>query len=148
VLVVRRSWWTVFGAERCATTRTTGARCSRSSRSSAARSAPPTATSGPAACRRRRHATAPLPTGELFAHAVGYSYTPFGRAGLERYYNDQLIGRRTSWSASSTRSWRRRVGDDLQHDARRRAPAGRASTRSHGRKGAVVALDVKTGACW
>ncbi len=32
------------------------------------------------------------PTRDLFAHAVGYSYTSIGRAGLERSHNDELTG--------------------------------------------------------
>ena len=33
------------------------------------------------------------PTGELFAHAVGYYYTDLGSSGLERYRQEQLTGR-------------------------------------------------------
>ena len=32
------------------------------------------------------------PTRDLFAHAVGYSYTSIGRAGIERSHNDELTG--------------------------------------------------------
>jgi penicillin-binding protein A len=32
------------------------------------------------------------PEGELFSHAVGYSFTEVGRSGLEQYYNDDLSG--------------------------------------------------------
>ena len=56
--------------------------------------------------RRRRHACwparssspttatcAPIRPGRLFSHAVGYSFVRQGRAGLERYYDDDLSGR-------------------------------------------------------
>src|SRR5437868_9056681 len=33
------------------------------------------------------------PTGEEFAHAIGYSYVNFGSAGLERFRNSELDGR-------------------------------------------------------
>jgi penicillin-binding protein A len=32
------------------------------------------------------------PEGELFSHAVGYSFTEVGRSGLEQFYNDDLSG--------------------------------------------------------
>ena len=34
------------------------------------------------------------PGGDLFGHAIGYSYTTLGRAGLERSRNDDLAGKR------------------------------------------------------
>ena len=33
------------------------------------------------------------PQGRLFSHAVGYSFVRQGRAGLERFYDDDLSGR-------------------------------------------------------
>ncbi len=32
------------------------------------------------------------PDGELFPHAIGYSFTEVGRSGLEQFYNDDLSG--------------------------------------------------------
>jgi peptidoglycan glycosyltransferase len=87
------------------------------------------------------------PTGELFAHAVGYSYTTIGRAGLERSRNDELTGRRTELvSAFESILGRPNVGDDVRTtlDARAQRVALDALGGS-GHKGALVALDVKTG---
>jgi peptidoglycan glycosyltransferase len=86
------------------------------------------------------------PPAALFPHAVGYSYTNLGRAGLERFRNDDLVGRRSELN-SILDQLRGRVqeGDDvvttLDPRAQRAALAGLA-----GRKGSVVALDPRTGA--
>jgi peptidoglycan glycosyltransferase len=86
------------------------------------------------------------PAGGLFAHAVGYSYTRFGRAGLERSYNDELTGQNGELgSLIDELTGTEREGDDvitaLDPGAQRVAIQGLA-----GRKGAVVALDPRTGA--
>jgi peptidoglycan glycosyltransferase len=86
------------------------------------------------------------PTGELFAHPVGFTSLDRGRIGLEEYYNDELTGRRTDPIGALERLLGPRdVGDDLRTtlvpDAQQAAYDGLA-----GRNGAVVALDVKTGA--
>lgn len=86
------------------------------------------------------------PTGGLFSHAVGYSFTTLGRAGLEKSRNDDLIGNRNDISSLLDQlRGRRRVGDDvittLEPKAQRTALSALA-----GRKGAVVALDPRTGA--
>src|SRR3954452_25369225 len=87
--------------------------------------------------------------GDLFGHPVGYAFTNIGRSGLEQSYNDELTGRRTELlSVFDSLLNRRRVGQDLETtldgkaqrvalDGLRASPSGR---------GAVVALDVKTGA--
>ena len=85
------------------------------------------------------------PTGDVFAHAVGYSYTTTGRAGLEREYNDPLTGRRTELiGVVDSLLGEDRVGDrlatSLNPEGQRVALEGLA-----GRPGAVVALDVSTG---
>src|SRR5215212_2940408 len=87
------------------------------------------------------------PTGELFAHAVGYSYTTIGRAGLERSRDAELTGERTELvSALESLLGRSDRGDDvrttLDGDAQRTAVD---ALRASGHKGALVALDVKTG---
>jgi peptidoglycan glycosyltransferase len=86
------------------------------------------------------------PAGGLFAHAVGYSFTRFGRAGLERSYNDELTGFDGELgSLVDELAGTEREGDDvetaLDPAAQRAAIAG-----LNGRKGAVVALDPATGA--
>ncbi len=86
------------------------------------------------------------PTGKLFSQAVGFDSVRFGRAGLERFYNDRLVGR-TSELASIVDSLveKDQVGDDLQTTLDPKAQ--RVAFELLGeRKGAVVALDVKTGA--
>ena len=86
------------------------------------------------------------PTGELFAHPVGFTSLDRGRLGLEDYYNDALTGRRTDAIGAIQRLLGPRdVGDDLRTwldpKAQETAFQGLA-----GRPGAVVAMDVKTGA--
>ena len=55
------------------------------------------------------------PTGKLFAQPVGFDAVRFGRAGLERYYNDRLIGRKEELaSLVDSLVERDQVGDDLQ----------------------------------
>jgi peptidoglycan glycosyltransferase len=88
------------------------------------------------------------PTADLFAHAIGYSFTTIGRAGLERSRNDELTGRRTELvSAFESILGRPKEGDDIRTtlDARAQKVALGALEQS-GHKGAVVALGVKTGA--
>jgi peptidoglycan glycosyltransferase len=86
------------------------------------------------------------PTGELFSHPVGFTSLDRGRIGLEEYYNDPLTGRRSDPIGALERLLGPRdVGDDLRSalssDGQEAAYEGLAD-----RKGAVVALDVKTGA--
>jgi penicillin-binding protein A len=86
------------------------------------------------------------PTGDLFAHPVGFFSIDRGTVGLEDYYDDQLSGRSTSAIDALARLLGpQKVGDDLKTTlspkAQRAAFDGLA-----GRNGAVVALDVKTGA--
>ena len=87
------------------------------------------------------------PDGELFAHAVGYSYTSIGRAGTERAHNDQLIGRRSELiTAFESIFGRSNVGDDvhttLDVNAQRAAVQ---ALQASGHQGALVALGVKSG---
>jgi peptidoglycan glycosyltransferase len=146
ILVFATSWWTVFGAEGLRDNpnnrralleeqRIKRGRILAADRRTLARPVP-----APNDTWTRR-----WPTGRLFAHSVGYSYTSFGRAGLERYYNDQLIGRRTELvSVVDSLLGSDDVGDDLQTTLDPRAQQV-AVDALNGRKGAVVALDVKSG---
>ena len=87
------------------------------------------------------------PTGELFAHAIGYSYTSIGRAGLERSRNDVLTGERTELvSALESILGRSNEGDDIRTtlDSRAQQVALDALAAS-GHRGALVALGTKTG---
>jgi penicillin-binding protein A len=87
------------------------------------------------------------PSGDLFAHAIGYSYTSIGRAGLEESRNDLLTGQRTELvTALQSIFGRSDVGDDIRTtlDSRAQREAVSALEQS-GHKGALVAIDVKTG---
>jgi penicillin-binding protein A len=86
------------------------------------------------------------PEDGLFAHALGYSFTRYGRAGLEQSRNDALSGTTNELGTIFDRlSGSEPEGDDVQTTldpaAQRVAIQGLA-----GRKGAVVALDPQTGA--
>ena len=143
------SRWTVFEADGLRDNPPTSARCSRSSGSSAARSAPPTAR-----CWRRtatrpgRRLHAALPAGALFAHAVGYAFTSHRARRLE-----QSLQRRADRARATSSST---LFDELLGPPARATTCAPRSTREaqqvaidgarRGRKGAVVALDAKTGA--
>jgi peptidoglycan glycosyltransferase len=82
---------------------------------------------------------------QITSHAIGYSYTNLGRAGLERSRNDALIGERNeNDSLIDDVLGHEQVGDNvtttLDLDAQRVALEQLA-----GRKGAVVALEPDTG---
>jgi peptidoglycan glycosyltransferase len=86
------------------------------------------------------------PVGGLFAHAVGYSFTTLGRAGLERSRNDDLAGKRNELtSVLDQLRGKRQTGDSVRTTL---DPAAQrvAYSALAGRKGAVVALDPSTGA--
>ena len=86
------------------------------------------------------------PTGELFAQAVGFTSLDRGRTGLEDYYNDPLTGRRNDAIGALERLLGPQdVGDDLRTTLDPRAQET-AFQGLAGRNGAVVALDVHTGA--
>jgi penicillin-binding protein A len=86
------------------------------------------------------------PQGRLFSHAVGYSFVRQGRAGLERFYDDDLSGRTSDLRSLVDRlSGTEQAGDNLVTSLN---PAAQrvALQQLGGRKGAVVALDPRTGA--
>jgi peptidoglycan glycosyltransferase len=88
--------------------------------------------------------TYPLP--RLFPHAVGYSFIDRGSAGLERFYDDDLAGRKSQLGGLIDRlGGSEREGDDLVTSL---DPAAQrvAEQQLGNRKGAVVALDPRTGA--
>jgi penicillin-binding protein A len=101
-------------------------------------------TRGEGGTYRRRY-----PLDSLFGHPVGYAFTSIGRSGLEQQYNDALTGRRTELvSVFDSLLNKKRTGQDLETTlnarAQRVALQGLRNTPSG--KGAVVAMDVKTGA--
>ncbi len=86
------------------------------------------------------------PTGKLFALAVGYDNVRYGRAGLEKYYNDQLVGNKAELtSLIDSLGSKKQVGDDLQTNLDPKAQKV-ATQLMQGHKGAIVALGVKDGA--
>jgi peptidoglycan glycosyltransferase len=86
------------------------------------------------------------PSGRLFSHAVGYSFVRQGRAGLERFYDDDLSGRNSELGSLVDRlSGSEQEGDNLLTSLDPGAQRV-ALQQLGGRKGAVVALDPKTGA--
>ncbi|HEX7299295.1 MAG TPA: penicillin-binding transpeptidase domain-containing protein [Solirubrobacteraceae bacterium] len=86
------------------------------------------------------------PEGTLFAHAVGYDFVTRGRSGLERAYDDDLSGRKTELGSVFERlTGGAREGDDLVTTLDPSAQRV-ALQQLGGRKGAVVALDPRTGA--
>jgi penicillin-binding protein A len=87
------------------------------------------------------------PTRDLFAHAIGYSFTTIGRAGLERSRNDVLTGERTELvSALESILGRSNEGDDIRTTLNAEAQqVAMDALEGSGHKGALVALGVKTG---
>jgi peptidoglycan glycosyltransferase len=87
------------------------------------------------------------PAGDLFAHAVGYSYVSSGDSGLEKFYNDQLSGTNDKQLSSFLEQLGGgpKQGDDLRTNldpaAQREAMAALGP-----RAGAIVALEPSTGA--
>lgn len=86
------------------------------------------------------------PEGGLFSHAIGYSYTTLGRAGLERSRNDDLAGRRGELGSVIDRViGRDPIGDNVLTTLDPRAQRI-ALGALNGRKGSVVAIEPSTGA--
>ncbi|HEY7619936.1 MAG TPA: penicillin-binding transpeptidase domain-containing protein [Solirubrobacteraceae bacterium] len=86
------------------------------------------------------------PQGRLFSHAVGYSFVRQGRAGLERFYDDDLSGRSGDFGSLIDRlSGSEKEGDNL-HTTLNPGAQRVALQQLGGRKGAVVALNPRTGA--
>jgi penicillin-binding protein A len=87
------------------------------------------------------------PAGEAFAQAIGYSYTNLGSSGLERYRNPALSGQGGTNLQSildqlqGTKPRGEKLITTLDPRAQRVANAALA-----GHRGAVVALDPRTGA--
>jgi peptidoglycan glycosyltransferase len=85
------------------------------------------------------------PTKDMFAQAIGYSYTTLGRSGLEQFRNDPLTGRRTELiGAIDSLLNKRGEGDSVRTTLNTKAQQA-AITGLAGRKGAVVALEPSTG---
>jgi penicillin-binding protein A len=85
------------------------------------------------------------PLGALFSHLIGYDSPQFGRSGLEKQYNDFLLGYKPSrgWVEEMTKKVEE--GYDLHITVDSGVQRAAASALGE-RKGAVVAINPKTGA--
>jgi peptidoglycan glycosyltransferase len=89
---------------------------------------------------RRRY-----PTGELFAHSVGYSFLSVGRSALEQERNDELTGQRDDVSSVIDQlAGKQPEGHELLTTLDPQAQKA-AFEALAGQRGAVVALEPKTG---
>jgi peptidoglycan glycosyltransferase len=96
---------------------------------------------GPAGTWVRRYPSAE----RLVPHAVGYSYTNLGRAGLERYRNDDLVGHSNGLTSLVDQFMGRQPdGNDVVTNLDLNAQRV-ALDQLNGRKGAIVALEPSTG---
>ncbi len=85
------------------------------------------------------------PTGELFAHPVGYSYAFYGQSGLEKFWDPQLTGEsRSTFSVLDQLLGR---GGDQQNMVTNLDLGGQqlAQQQMATHRGAVVVLDPRTG---
>ena len=146
-LVFATSWWTVFGAKGLDDNRFNRRELLEEARIKRglikARDGKVLARSVPARGETYRRT---YPEGDLFSHAVGYSFTDLGRSGLERSRNDPLTGENEEiTSLIDELRGRAREGDDvittLDSEAQRAAVDA-----LDGQRGSIVALDPRTGA--
>ena len=91
--------------------------------------------------------TRTYPTGEEFAHAVGYYYIDLGRTGLESYRNSQLSGQSGTnlQSILDQLQGKRKQGNDVYTTLDPGAQQV-ANSALEGHEGAVVALEPRSGA--
>jgi peptidoglycan glycosyltransferase len=147
ILIGFTSNWTVFGAERLRDNTKNARELLEQAR---IRRGVSRADAGALLARSLRRADDSFsrlyPQDRLFSHAVGYSFTRYGRAGLERSRNDALSGTTNELGTIFDRlSGGEPEGDDVHTTLD--AGAQRAAIQGlGGRKGAVVALDPQTGA--
>jgi len=86
------------------------------------------------------------PAANPFAHALGYSFARTAQAGLERERNDELTGKNSEVGTIVDQlTGKKQVGNDLYTTLDPKAQQA-ALNGLAGRKGAVVALDPRTGA--
>jgi penicillin-binding protein A len=85
------------------------------------------------------------PLGDVFSHAVGYSFVEFGRAGLERSRNDQLAGEQNEFESIVDELFgSEREGFDMQTTLDVEAQRTALSALG-GRRGSVVAIEPSSG---
>jgi penicillin-binding protein A len=89
--------------------------------------------------------TRTYPTGSTFGHPVGFSYIRNGRRGLEQSRNDDLAGKEDEFeSILSGLESRDREGNDVVTNLDVQGTQAAVAALA-GRKGAVVAMEPKTG---
>ena len=89
------------------------------------------------------------PQGELFGHPIGYAFASIGSSGLEAFYDDRLVGRRTELVTTfESLIGREQEGQDLEItlDGEAQQIATDALKATESAKGAAVAMDLETGA--
>ena len=85
------------------------------------------------------------PAARSFAHVVGYDFLRVGRAGIERFRNDELLGKRNQLTSIFDQlRGKRREGDSIVTNLDPRAQRV-ALDALGGRKGSVVAIEPETG---
>jgi penicillin-binding protein A len=147
VLVGFSSRWAVFGAQRLRENPDNKRVVLEEQRikRGVIRAADGTVLAGSTALSEGRY-TRRYPTGSLFALPVGFDNIQLGRAGLEKQYNDALVGRKEELGRLIDSIVEKdTVGDNLQTTLDTKAQEV-AVQQLEGHEGAVVALDVKTGA--
>jgi peptidoglycan glycosyltransferase len=150
VLVGFTSWWTVFGAEDLKeqpSNRRPLLKAQKIPRGLIlAEDGTKLATNRRTGNRETKRYYRVYPQSRLFSHAVGYSFVSRGSAGLERHYNDPLIGEHDEIeSIIDQLSGGVKEGDDLHTHLD--AQAQRAAIQGlGGRRGSIVAMDPTTGA--
>jgi penicillin-binding protein A len=147
VLIFATSWWTVFGADSLRNNPSNRRQLLEQAR---IKRGLIKAADGTVLARSVKRSdgtfTRRYPQGQLLSHAIGYSFIRFGQAGTERARNAALTGERDDiTSIVDELRGKRQEGDDvlttLEPSAQRVAIEQLAQ-----RKGAVVAMDPKTGA--
>ncbi len=91
--------------------------------------------------------TRSYPYHQLYSHLVGYSHKQYGRAGIEAFYNDELLGLTNDQLVSKLfdrLSNEKIKGNHLYLTLNHQLQA-KAYELLGGKRGAVVALDPKTG---
>ncbi|MBJ7330633.1 MAG: penicillin-binding protein 2 [Solirubrobacteraceae bacterium] len=85
------------------------------------------------------------PPAALFPHAVGYSYVDRGQAGLERFYDDALVGDHGEITSLLDQVLARKREGDTLHTTLDPGAQRVALQALGGRKGAVVVMEPDTG---
>lgn len=86
------------------------------------------------------------PYGSLYSHIIGYSYRQYGKSGLEKEYNNELLDINESNALNEIKNLvlPKSVGNDLKltidHNMQKKS-----QTLLKGKKGSIIAMNPKTG---